>query len=283
MNEVPNVKLLLDDSYRFLKKYQGELFCASVTDPPYGIGIKGMDGKQWDNGFPHPDYWKELLHRTEDGGWLVSFASARTVHKSTLALENAGWKIQDIMAWIRPYAIGRIGGLKRGWEAIILASKGSPRKLNIESARVCGDGLPKWPGQDLPDKNRALDFKRGHPKNRKDTRSPSSVVVAAEHSGILNDSDRFFIVARSPTRERGDYNTHPSVKPISLMEHLLLLTYRPGGLVLDPFAGSGSTLAAKKLDMRCLGIEIEEDYYNIAVRRLNEANLIWEGSLSLNL
>ena len=275
MSETAGVEILLDDSYRFLLEYQGKPFCATVTDPPYGLGIKGMDGKRWDNGFPHPDYWKELLSHTEDNGWLVCFAGARTLHRSALALEDAGWKIQDIMVWIRPYAIGRVGGLKRGWEAIILASKGSPRRLNVDLARVCGDGLPKWPSQDLPDKNRALDFKRGHPKNRKDTRSPSSVVVVAEHAGILGDFDRFFIAARSPTRERGDYNTHPSVKPVSLMEHLLLLVHKPGGLVLDPFAGSGSTLvAAKRLGITCLGIEIDEDYYNIAVRRLNETEAV---------
>ena len=54
------------------------------------------------------------------------------------------------------------------------------------------------------------------------------------------------------------------------MEHLLLLVNRPNGLILDPFAGSGSTLvAAKKLNIRCLGIEIDEDYYNITLRRLS--------------
>ena len=275
MSETVSVKILLDDSYRFLLEYQGKPFCATVTDPPYGTGIKGLDGKQWDNGFPHPDYWKELLRHTEDGGWLACFAGVRTLHRSVLALEDAGWKIQDIMAWIRPYAIGKISGLKRGWEAIILASKDSPRGLNIDLARVCGDGLPKWPSQDLPNNNRALDFKRGRPKNRKETRSPSSAVVAAEHSGVLGNYDRFFIVGRSPTRERGSYNTHPSVKPISLMEHLLILTHRPGGLVLDPFAGSGSTLvAAKRLNIPCLGIEIDNDYYNITLRRLKETRTI---------
>lgn len=271
MIETTVVKLLLGDSYQFLKEYQGEPFCATVTDPPYGIGIQGMDGKQWDNGFPHPDYWRGLLTHTETGGWLVSFAAARTVHRSALALEEAGWQVQDIMAWIRPYAIGRPGGLKRGWEAIILASKGIPRPLNIGLARICGAGLPRWPSQDLPDKNRALDFKRGDPKNRQETRAPSTVVLAAEDAGVLGDHDRFFIVGRSPMRERRDYNTHPSVKPVSLMEHILLLVHRPGGLVLDPFAGSGSTLiAAKRLDIPCLGIEIDRDYYEIAARRLEE-------------
>ena len=268
-------KIIAADSFHFLRECQVKPFSAVLTDPPYGTRIKGMDNKEWDNGFPHPDFWRELLRHTEDDGWLVCFTAARTQHRSATALEEAGWRVEDIMAWIRPYAIGRTNGLKRGWETIILASKGSPRGLNTDLARVKGDGIPQWPGQDLPDNNRALNFKRGHPASRKQTRSPSSVVVAAEDAGVLNGHDRFFIVGRSPTSERGEYNTHPSVKPVSLLEHLLLLVYRLGGMVLDPFAGSGSTLvAAKRLMIPCLGIEVDQDYCRIAQRRLDNTEEI---------
>lgn len=273
MSVATDQNIILADSLQFLREYQGEPFSAAVTDPPYGIGIRGMDGKEWDNGFPHPDFWRELLKHIEDDGWLACFAAAKTMHRSALALEAAGWRVEDIMAWIRPYAIGHPNGLKRGWETIILASRGSPRVLNTGLARVNGDGIPQWPGQDLPDNNRALNFKRGHPANRKDTRAPSSVVVAAEDAGVLGEHDRFFIVGRSPTSERGEYNTHPSVKPVSLMEHLLLLVARPAGMILDPFAGSGSTLvAARRLGIACLGIEADGDYYRIAQKRLKDAS-----------
>ena len=242
-----------------------------MTDPPYGIGIVGMDGKRWDNGFPHPDFWAALLERTEAGGWLACFTGVRTFHRSALALETGGWRIQDTLAWIRPYAIGRAGGLKRGWEAVILASRGDGRPLNVQNARVAGGGIPAWPAQSLPDNNKALTLRRGRPENRRETRSPSSVVVAAEDAGILGEHDRFFIVGRSPTRERGAYNTHPSVKPISLMEHLLVLLARPGGTSFDPFAGSGSTLvAALRLGLPCVGCEIDPDYLAIAAKRLRE-------------
>jgi len=263
------ITLFWGEAQAFLENYAGPPFATVVTDPPYGIGIKGLDGKKWDNGFPHADFWRLLLGKAEAGGWLATFCASRTVHRSAGALEAGGWTVAEIMAWIRPYAIGRRAGLKRGWEAILLASHGKPRPLNVDQARVRGGAIPRWPAQDLPDKNRALKIKRGHPNNRKETRAPSSVVVAGEDAGVLGDYDRFFIVGRAPTREKGSFNTHPAVKPLSLMEHLIVLLNREGGTVLDPFAGSGTTLvAAAKLGVAAVGLEIERSYCDIARRRL---------------
>lgn len=62
---------------------------------------------------------------------------------------------------------------------------------------------------------------------------------------------------------------HPSPRPIDTMQHILLIGSREGQLVLDPFAGSGTTLvAAKNLGRRAIGIEIEERYCEIAAKRL---------------
>jgi site-specific DNA-methyltransferase (adenine-specific) len=62
---------------------------------------------------------------------------------------------------------------------------------------------------------------------------------------------------------------HPTQKPLSLM--LWCLGFVPSGIVLDPFAGSGTTLlAAKQLNRRAIGIEIEERYCEIAARRLSQ-------------
>jgi site-specific DNA-methyltransferase (adenine-specific) len=71
-------------------------------------------------------------------------------------------------------------------------------------------------------------------------------------------------------------NSHPTVKPIALMKYLLKLLAPPGyPLCLDPFAGSGSTLvAACELNIRCIGIEKEKEYYEIAEARIRAADML---------
>jgi site-specific DNA-methyltransferase (adenine-specific) len=72
-----------------------------------------------------------------------------------------------------------------------------------------------------------------------------------------------------PEWEKPKGNLHPTVKPIKLMSYLVMLGSREGDLVLDPFVGSGSTLIACKLLKRdYIGIEINEEYYKIALKRL---------------
>ncbi len=64
---------------------------------------------------------------------------------------------------------------------------------------------------------------------------------------------------------------HPTEKPVLLMMELIRNSTNDGDIVLDPFAGSGSTLmAAKRLNRRYIGYEIDPDYYTIAVKRLRE-------------
>ena len=64
-------------------------------------------------------------------------------------------------------------------------------------------------------------------------------------------------------------NTHPTVKPVELMRYLVRLVTPKGGLVLDPFMGSGSTgMGAREEDFRFVGIEKEEEYYEIAKARI---------------
>lgn len=65
-------------------------------------------------------------------------------------------------------------------------------------------------------------------------------------------------------------NFHPTVKPIALMEYLIKMVTKPGGIVLDPFAGSGSTLvAAKQNGYQYIGIEMTEEYIPIIEARLS--------------
>jgi site-specific DNA-methyltransferase (adenine-specific) len=84
---------------------------------------------------------------------------------------------------------------------------------------------------------------------------------------------RFFYCAKTSAADRGDGNKHPTVKPTNLMRYLCRLVTQPGGVVLDPFMGSGSTGKAALLDgFRFIGIDREQEYVDIATRRLSEAS-----------
>ena len=83
---------------------------------------------------------------------------------------------------------------------------------------------------------------------------------------------RFFYCAKATTEERGEGNDHPTVKPVALMRWLCRLVTPVGGTVLDPFAGSGSTLiAADAEQFHTIGCELSADYAAIAERRIKAA------------
>lgn len=74
---------------------------------------------------------------------------------------------------------------------------------------------------------------------------------------------------QSEGTKRAARNPHPTVKPVELMSHLVRLVCPPGGVLLDPFLGSGSTaIAALGHGRRCIGIELDPDYVQIALSRL---------------
>jgi DNA modification methylase len=84
-------------------------------------------------------------------------------------------------------------------------------------------------------------------------------------------ASRFFYVAKPSRSERGATNKHPTVKPITLMRYLVKLVTPDGGLVLDPFAGSGTTLlAAQQEGITSVGIELNDEYQQIIVDRLSK-------------
>ena len=86
---------------------------------------------------------------------------------------------------------------------------------------------------------------------------------------------RFFYCAKASKKDRGEENTHPTVKPTELMRYLCRLVTPPGGTVLDPFMGSGSTGKAAILEgFSFVGVEREEAYFVIAQARLAKQNAL---------
>jgi DNA modification methylase len=110
----------------------------------------------------------------------------------------------------------------------------------------------------------------------------ASQVMATKDTGEVWEGDsgsaaRFFYCAKSSRADRNaglgdDKSTHPTVKPTSLMRYLCRLITPPGGVVLDPFMGSGSTGRGAILEgFSFIGIEREAEYIDIARRRISEA------------
>jgi site-specific DNA-methyltransferase (adenine-specific) len=87
--------------------------------------------------------------------------------------------------------------------------------------------------------------------------------------GALGNAARFFYCAKPSRAERGEDNQHPTVKPLALMRYLCRLVTPPGGVVLDPFLGSGTTLLAASAEgFCCIGIERDESSCEIAAKRI---------------
>ena len=85
-------------------------------------------------------------------------------------------------------------------------------------------------------------------------------------------ASRFFYSPKTSKKERGEDNNHPTVKPLKLMEYLIKLVTPKGGVVMDCFMGSGSTgIAAKNLGFSFIGIEREQEYFDIAEQRINSS------------
>jgi len=107
--------------------------------------------------------------------------------------------------------------------------------------------------------------------------SPRSGVIGFADGGLnYNDqggASRFFYVAKAGSSERPRDNdtAHPTVKPLDLMRWLVRLVTPPGGVVLEPFAGSGTTAEACIVEgFRCIAIEREADYLPLILQRITK-------------
>ena len=156
--------------------------------------------------------------------------------------------------------------------------------INIDGCRIQGDdtgGERKITNRKSRDKNNvwtddnsgmkqeANHFADADPKGR----YPANMM----HDGLQEDWARYFYCPKTSSAERGSNNTHPTVKPQELMKYLCRLVTPKGGVVLDPFMGSGSTgMAAKDEGFDFIGIEKEQEYFEIAEARIKVSSPLME-------
>ena len=267
---------------------------AVVTDPPYGINFMG---RKWDYDVPSKEIWEQCLRVLKPGGHLLAFAGTRTQHRMAVNIEDAGFEIRDMIAWVYGSGFPKSHNLKGEWEGFGTALKPSlepvtmARKpfsqtvaanvlqhgtgaLNVDGCRVQGPGAMKWEtprggiwSTDSEATAQLVQNTQG--------RWPANLIHdgSDETSTLLSDAARFFYTPKASTAERQGV-THPTVKPLDLMAYLCRLITPPNGTILDPFMGSGTTIkAAMSEGFKAIGIERDPDYFAMAQQRLNETQL----------
>jgi len=153
--------------------------------------------------------------------------------------------------------------------------------LNIDACRVAYQGDYRSPARSNGEVNSAGVFGGGIKKfddaaAEAKGRWPANLIHdgSDEVTQPLNDSARFFYTAKASKDDRDKGNTHPTVKPSDLMAYLCRLVTPTGGIVLDPFMGSGTTgKAALSEGFGFVGIERDPEYYAICESRFNGAQI----------
>lgn len=257
-----------------------------------------------DNDPLHFQRWCELwltecLRVLKPGGHLIAFGGTRTWHRLATAAENVGFEIRDSLAWM--YATGfpkslNVGAaverhldhapgprpsdspsdwhgwgttLKPAFEPILFARApldgtvaanvlaSGTGAINIDGTRLADD---RWPTNVFLDEHQAqvLDTSQAAGARPAEATRPS----------------RFFWHAKPNPQERGRVTVngvkHPTVKPVALMRELVRLVTPPGGTVLDPFAGSGTTVEASLREgMRCVAFERDPAYIRLVEARVD--------------
>jgi len=89
--------IIQGDSTVELKKLEDNSVDSIVTDPPYGLSFMG---KKWDYDVPSVEIWVECIRVLKPGGYLLAFAGTRTQHRMAVNIEDAGFEIRDMIAWV---------------------------------------------------------------------------------------------------------------------------------------------------------------------------------------
>jgi hypothetical protein len=180
--------------------------------------------------------------------------------------------------------------LKPAWEPVIVARKPlagavdenvlehGTGAINLVGCRVGGDGRyidnAVTQGINSARTSYAPAVERMKFKPSPAGRFPANLIHdgSEEATAPMGEAARYFYCAKASKADRGEGNNHPTVKPTDLMAYLCRLVTPPGGTVLDPFCGSGSTgKAAVREGFGFIGIEREAEYAEIARCRIQAA------------
>jgi site-specific DNA-methyltransferase (adenine-specific) len=89
--------IIVGDCLELMRGMADDSVDAIVTDPPYGLSFMG---KRWDYDVPSTEIWAECLRVLKPGGHVLAFAGTRTQHRMAVRIEDAGFEIRDLIAWV---------------------------------------------------------------------------------------------------------------------------------------------------------------------------------------
>ena len=297
-------KIIHADALHFLSKLKNNSIDIVLTDPPYFLDKMDQNWSAKKVKSPKKPYaikhlpagmkfnkeqgkkfylWylqisKELFRVLKPGGFFFSFSSPRLYHRMTCAIDDTGFEIRDCFMWLytqnQPKAMSlhhfinkmnisrkekeTLNKLFTGWKTPQVKSCHEP--IAVAQKPIEGTYLENSIKYNVSLIN--TNIKQGLYKNMF-----ASNVMTNEY--IHYKIDKIFLVDKPKGREKGFFNDHKTVKPLSLFKYLIQLTTKPDSVVLDPFMGSGTTaVACKELNRKFIGIEINKQYIDIATKRL---------------
>ena len=248
---MPKINLIQGDCLEKMNKLikDGITVDAIITDPPYGT-----TACKWDSVIPFDKMWERLNRLIKPNGAIVLFGSEP--FSSALRMSN-----------IKNYKYDWI------WEKhkpsnFMLANK-QPMKYH-EVISVFYRKQPTY--------NKQMEEREGGGKNRYKYKVDNSKRKQHGSGSLYSGSKTIYDPnLKNPksiqffSNGRAQDLLHPTQKPVDLMEYLIKTYTNEGEIVLDPFMGSGTTgVACKNLNRDFIGIELDQTYFDIATKRINE-------------
>lgn len=205
------------------------------------------------------------LKALKPGGMCFIFAGRRYAHRCIVALEDAGFTFKDMLAWDKGHAGHR-----------------AQRVSSVFHRRKDWANEKKWSGWRLanlrPEFEPILWFQKPYKIGSTITDNILENGVGAWNEKAIEkynigNYEKFSNIFKVDILQ-SDHGFHETQKPLNLMKLLIELTTKPGQIVVDPFMGSGTTcLAAKELDRKFIGIDMNPKYINIAKQRLDNSSI----------
>ena len=236
MKVTENIEILKGDCLELMKSIPDGSIDAIITDPPYGT-----TACKWDSVIDFEFMWEQLNRVIKDNGAIVLF-SAQPFTSTVISSNYKNYKYS--WYWLKNRATG------------VLNAKKQPLR-NIEE--ICVFNVKKYKPQGLIEVNQPS---RNSKKDYDNYGKGTSKQYTQKYTNYPKQLIEFDSVQRT---------IHPTQKPIPLMEYLIKTYTNENETVLDFTMGSGSTLVAcQNLNRKGIGIEQDEEYFNIASKRIKE-------------